>query len=109
MSRELAVHSRLGVTRSAREDRAIVKQARALERRAIAVRAEDVARRQVASGRMRDIRDLSEDALEAGGEIGDCLAYEAERRPFFARELSDLASTGVRGLKGELRRYVEEG
>lgn len=92
-----------------RQERALVKHATALQQRAMAVRAEDAARRYVATGRMHDIKRLTRDALEAGGEIGDCLAYEASARPYFARELADIASTGARGLKTELAYFVEEG
>jgi hypothetical protein len=90
-------------------DRALVKHAKALQRRAMEVRAQDAARRFVATGRMQDIRELTTDALEAAGEIGDVLAEEAQARPFFARELADIASTGARGLKTELRSYIEDG
>ncbi|MGH2911019.1 MAG: hypothetical protein ACRDJ3_00940, partial [Solirubrobacteraceae bacterium] len=55
------------------------------------------------------IRDLTENALEAGSEIAHRLAYEASARPFFARELADIASTGARGLKTELAYFIEEG
>jgi predicted lactoylglutathione lyase len=60
-----------------------------------------------ATAAQHDIRDLTEDALEAGGEIAACLESEVQARPFFARELADIASTGARGLKAELRNYVE--
>jgi hypothetical protein len=93
---------------SRKEQRALIKQANAFQRRALEVRAEDVARRQVASGRMHDIGGLSDDALAIGGQIGDRLAYEASDRPFFARELADIASTGAHGLKTELAYYIEE-
>lgn len=99
-------HGGLALTR---DGRAIAKRAKAEQRWALEVRAEDASRRYVASHRMRDIRDLTEDALEAGGEIADRLAYEASARPFFARELADIASTGARGLKGELAYFIEEG
>jgi uncharacterized membrane protein len=89
------------------ERRALIKHATAAQQQAMAVRAEDAARRHVAAGRLHDIRDLTEDALEAGGEIAACLESEVQARPFFARELADIASTGARGLKAELRNYVE--
>jgi hypothetical protein len=94
---------------SRKERRDLVKQANAFQRRALEVRAEDVARRQVASGRMHDIGGLTDDALAIGGQIGDRLAYEASDRPFFARELTDIASTGAHGLKTELDFFIREG
>lgn len=78
-----------------------------MRRHAVARRAEDAMRRELASGRMKDIASLTKDALECGGEIGDVLADEAQARPFFARELADIATTGLRGLRSELRDYVE--
>lgn len=92
-----------------RKDRAIVKHTKALQRCAMEIRAEDAARRYVATGRMHDIRELTKDALEAAGEIGDCLAYEASVRPYFIRELEGIASTGARGLKTELAYFIEDG
>jgi hypothetical protein len=92
-----------------RAERALIKHATALQQQAMAVRAEDAARRHVAAGRLHDIRDLTEDALEAGGEIAACLESEAQARPFFVRELGDIAATGARGLKTELAYFIEEG
>lgn len=110
MSRDLSVRSQLGALAMTRhQERGLVKQAKALQRDALEVRAEDVARGYIARGRIRDIRRLSFDALEAGSEIGACLESEAARRPFFARELADIASTGARGLKTELAYFIEEG
>jgi hypothetical protein len=94
---------------SRKEQRNLIKQANALQRRTLEVRSEDAGRRQVASGRMHDIGGLTDDALVIGGQIGDRLAYEASDRPFFARELTDIASTGARGLKTELDYYIQEG
>jgi len=91
------------------EARGLVKQTKALQRDALEVRAEDAFRRYVATGRMHDIKRLTAFALQAGGEIGDCLAYEASVRPYFARELSEIASTGASGLKTELAYFIEEG
>ncbi len=99
-------HAGLALTR---DGRAVAKRAKAEQRWALEVRAEDASRRYIARGRMRDIRDLTEDALQAGGEIADRLAYEASARPFFAHELTGIASTGARGLKGELVYFIEEG
>ena len=93
---------------SRKEQRDLIKQANAFQRRALEVRAEDVARRQVATGSMHDIGGLTSDALAIGGQIGDRLAYEASDRPFFARELRGIASTGARGLETELGYYIEE-
>ncbi|MGC2373118.1 MAG: hypothetical protein WA484_04505 [Solirubrobacteraceae bacterium] len=92
-----------------RDERGVIKYAKALQRRALEVRAEDAARRHVATGRMHDIKWLTKDALEAGGEIADVFAEEVQARPFFARELGGIASTGARGLKTELAYYIEEG
>jgi hypothetical protein len=92
-----------------RDERAVLKHAKALHRRALEVRSEDAARRYVATGRTHDIKRLTKDALEAAGEIGDRLAFEAQARPFLARELEDIASTGLRGLKAELAFFIEEG
>jgi hypothetical protein len=104
----LPVPARLEALARVKEERGLVKQAKALRRRAMEIRNEDAARRYIALGRMQDVRRLTEDALEAGGEIADCLAAQAWRRPFFARELEEIASTGARGLKAELRFYIEE-
>ena len=93
---------------SRKEQRDLIKQANASQRRALEVRAEDVARRQLATGRMHDIGGLTDDALAIGGQIADRLAYEASARPFFASELADIASTGARGLKTELGYFIEE-
>jgi hypothetical protein len=108
MSRNLPIAVPRGSLALSREERALVKHAKALQRRANAVRAEDAARRYVTSGRMQDIGDLTEDALAIGGDIGDRLAVEVSARPFFARELADIASTGTHGLKAELRSYIQE-
>jgi hypothetical protein len=105
----LPIPSRPGVLATIHQDRQLAKRAAGLERRAMEVRAEDVARRYVAAGRMNDIKGLTSDALEAAGEIADVLACEVQAKPFFARELSEIASTGARGLKTELAYYVEEG
>jgi hypothetical protein len=109
MPRNQLVSVRRGVLATTPKDRALVKQAKALQRRALEVRAEDAFRRYVAGGRMQDTRELTEDALEAGGEIADRLAVEVAARPFFADELADIASTGARGLRAELRGYIEDG
>ena len=98
-------HGRLVPTSA---DRALVKHAKALQRQAMAIRAEDAARRYVATGRMQDIGDMTEDALEIGGDIADHVAAKIAARPFFARELADIASTGARGLNTELRSYIQE-
>lgn len=90
-----------------KEERAVARRVATLRGRAIERRAEDALRRELASRRMRDIKSLTKDALEAGGEIADVLADEVQTRPFFARELADIAGTGARGLKSELRGYVE--
>jgi hypothetical protein len=108
MRRDLALRSTRGVLVRTREDRALVQHLEAVERRTIARRAEDVARRELSAGRMGDIVQVTDDALEAGGEIGARLEEEVRSRPYFARELVDIAATGARGLKSELRRYVGE-
>lgn len=107
MSRELSTRPQPGTLATIREERAVARRIRSLEAQAIERRAEDALRRELTSGRMKDIKSLTKDALEAGGEIADVLADEAQARPFFARELADIASTGARGLKAELRSYVE--
>lgn len=107
MSYELSTRPHLGALAIVREERAVARRIRALQGQAIERRAEDALRRDLASGRMKDIKSLTADALEAGGEIADVLADEVQTRPFFARELADIASTGARGLKAELRGYVE--
>jgi hypothetical protein len=99
-------HGRIAMTR---QERALIKHATALQQRAMAVRAEDAARRYVARGRIHDIRALSKDALQAAGDIADVLAEEVQARPFFTQELAGIASTGARGLKTELAYYIEEG
>lgn len=104
----LPVPVRLEALAKIKEDRGLIKQAKALRRLAMAVRHEDEARRYITLGRMRDIRDLTEDALEAAGEIGDCLKTQVVASPFYARELEGIASTGAHGLKAELRYYIEE-
>ena len=86
MSANQLVPSRLAVLATTRDKRAIVKHAKALQRCALEVRAEDAARSYIARGRIGDIQRLTQDALEAAGEIGDCLAYEASVRPYFIRE-----------------------
>jgi hypothetical protein len=105
----LPVPIRLEALARSYEARGLVKHAKALQRRALEIRAEDAARLYVARGRTRDIRDLTNDTLQAAGEIGDRLAYEASLRPYFARELADIASTGAHGLKAELAYFIEEG
>jgi hypothetical protein len=109
VTRELSIRTQHGALATIREERAVARRIRALEGQAIERRAEDALRRELASGRMKDIKSLTKDALEAGGEIADVLADEVQARPFFARELADIASTGARGLKAGLRGYVEEG
>lgn len=107
-SPNLPVPVRRGGLALSHKDRAAIKHEKALERRAKEVRAEDAARCYVASGRMHDIKWLTKEALVGGGEIADVLAEEAEARPFFARELGGIASTGARGLNTELAYYIEE-
>lgn len=107
MSRELSIRPRPGALATIRKERSIARRVGNIQGVAIERRAEDALRRELASGRMKDIKSLTEDALEAGGEIADVLAEEAQAHPFFARELADIASTGARGLKAELRGYVE--
>jgi hypothetical protein len=104
----LPVPYRLEALARSYETRGLVKQAKALQRRALEVQAEDAARRYVASSRMHGIKRLTKDALEAGGEIADVFAEEVQARPFLARELGGIASTGARGLKTELAYYIEE-
>jgi hypothetical protein len=106
VSHELSVLPRRGVL-ATKEERAVARRIGALQGKAIERRAEDALRRELASGRIKDIRSLTKDALEAGGEIADVLVEEVQARPFFGRELADIASTGARGLKSELRGYVE--
>lgn len=107
MSRELSTRPQHRALATIREERAVARRIGNLQGVAIERRAEDAVRRGLASGRMKDIESLTKDALEAGGEIADVLAEEAQAHPFFARELADIASTGARGLKAELRGYVE--
>jgi hypothetical protein len=106
VNRELSVSSRLGVL-ATKEERAIARRIGALQGKAIERRAEDALRRELASGRIKDITSLTKDAVEAGGEIADVLVEEVQARPFFGRELADIARAGARGLKSELRGYVE--
>jgi len=108
MRKDLALRSTRGVLVRSREDRALVQRLEAVERRTIARRAEDVARRELSGGRMGDIALVTDDALEAAREIGARLEEEVRSRPYFAPELVDIAATGARGLKSELRRYVGE-
>jgi hypothetical protein len=97
----------LAMTR--KQERSLARYAGALQRRALEIRAADAARRYIATGRMHDIRELTKDALEAGGEIAGTLEDEARRRPFFAAELEGIARTGVRGLNTELECFTEDG
>jgi hypothetical protein len=97
----------LAMTR--KQERSLARYAGALQRRVMEVRVQDAARHQIATGRMHDIRDLTQDALQAGGEIAGTLEDEARRRPFFAAELEGIARTGVRGLKTELECFIEDG
>jgi hypothetical protein len=105
----LPVPARLEVLARSYESRGLIKHAKALQRRAMEIRAEDAARRYIATNRMHDIRELTKDALEAAGEIAGTLEDEARRRPFFAAELEGIAATGARGLKTELAYFIEEG
>ncbi|HEY4811000.1 MAG TPA: hypothetical protein VIH71_08090 [Solirubrobacteraceae bacterium] len=109
MPRNQLVPISRGALVTTRAERALIKHAITMQQQAMAVRAEDAARRYVAAGRLQDIGDLTEDALEAGGEIAARLESEAQARPFFARELADIAATGARGLKTELAYFIEEG
>ena len=107
MSRNLPVRSRLVGIALTREERAIARQVGSLHAQAVARRTEDALRRELASGRIGDVESLTKDALEAGGEVAAVLADGVQAHPFFARELADIASTGARGLKAELRGYIE--
>ena len=81
MSRELPVPVRLEALARSYEARGLVKHTKALQRRALEFRAEIAAHRYVATGRMHDTRELTKDALAAGGEIGDCLAARSQPDP----------------------------
>jgi hypothetical protein len=107
MPRNQLVPTNRGALVMSRAERALIRHATTVQQQTMAVRVEDAGRHYIARGRLHDIRDLTEDALEAGGEIADVLAEQVQARPFFARELADIASVGARGLKGELRGYVE--
>jgi hypothetical protein len=107
MSRSQLVPVGRGALIMTRAERALAKRAADAQAAAIASRADDALRRELTAGRMKDTASLTKGALEDAGEIGDVLAEEVQARPFFARELADIATTGLRGLKAELRDYIE--
>lgn len=88
-----------------REDRALVKYVAAAQRHAVAVRAEDAARREVIAGRMTDTAALTHYALDHSIGIAARVEVEAQARPFAASAIAQVGSAGIQQLERQLRSY----
>jgi hypothetical protein len=91
-----------------REDRALVKHVAAAQRRALAARAEDAARREITRGRMADTATLTYCALHHGVGIAAHVEAEAHARPFAAAAVAQLGTVGIQQLERHLRSYGED-
>jgi hypothetical protein len=91
-----------------REERQAAKLINAIDSELLVRRATDIARRDLANGRMSDIGTLTDHALSEGGHIAGRLAAEAENHPHAIQTLSELAEAGIRGLRRELGGFTED-
>jgi hypothetical protein len=86
-------------------DRRLMKHVADAQRRALAVRAEDAARREVLRGRMADTATLTDCALNHGVGIAAHVEAEAQARPFAAAAVAQLGAVGIQQLERHLRSY----
>jgi hypothetical protein len=104
----LPVPSSRGALVMSRAERAVVKQAAAVQAELFYARAIDVARRERATGRMADTGIATRYAMAEGTAIADDLVERAARNPWAAQALSGIAEDGIRGLRQELRALQED-
>ncbi len=101
----LTHRSALAMTRA---ERALIKQAGAIEAELFVARAYDVARRERANGRASDIGIATRHGLGEGDAIVSDLEERIERRPRAARALEGIAEDGIHGIRRELRKLQED-
>ncbi len=89
-------------------ERALLRQAEAIQGELFIDRAYDVARRERATGRMGDIGIATRYGLSEGDAIAGDLEERLERRPWAAKALSGIAEDGIQGIRGELRKLQED-
>jgi hypothetical protein len=91
-----------------RAERALIKQAGAIQAELFLARAYDVARRERANGRVSDIAIATRHGLSEGDAIVSDLEERIERRPRAAKALEGIAEDGIHGIRRELRRLQED-
>ena len=101
------VPSRLGTLAMTRQERALIKQAGAIQAELFIARAYDVARRERATGRMSDMGIATRHGIDEGDAIVDELEERIERHPRAAKALGGIGEDGIHGIRRELRKLGE--
>jgi hypothetical protein len=91
-----------------RRERALVRQAGAIQAELFLARAYDVARRERTNGRVSDIAIATRHGLSEGDAIVSDLEERIERRPRAAKALEGIAEDGIHGIRRELRKLQED-
>jgi hypothetical protein len=99
---------RRGVLATTLKERALIKQAEAIQGELFVARAYDVARREQTTGRTSDIAIATHHGLAEGDGIVEDLEERIERRPRAAKALGGIAEDGIQGIRRELRKLQED-
>lgn len=104
----LPVPYRPGGLLPTRRERALIKQAEAIQGELFIARAYDVARRERTNGRVSDLGIATRHGLAEGDGIVGELEERIERRPRAAKALGGIAEDGIQGIRRELRKLQED-
>jgi hypothetical protein len=91
-----------------RHDRDIAKRVGEIQGELFVERARDVARRDLAKGRMSDIHDVTDHALSEGLGIMEDYKANNDAAPFVNDALRGIAEDGMLGIRQISRRFSRE-
>ncbi len=91
-----------------RAERALIKQAGAIQAELLLARAYDVARRERTNGRVSDTGIATRHGLGEGDAIVSDLEERIDHRPRAAKALEGIAEDGIHGIRRELRKLQED-
>jgi hypothetical protein len=100
--------TRRGTLVMTRQERALIKQAGAIQAELFIARAYDVARRERATGRISDMGIATRHGIDEGDAIVSELEERIERHPRAAKALGGIAEDGIHSIRRELRKLGED-
>jgi hypothetical protein len=106
MSKNLPARRSSGLFAALRSDTP-AKEVAAIQEAAFLERANDASRRDLAQLRMADVAALAHSGIDHAGDVADHMVAKAERNPYAAAAVSQIAESAIHGLDRELRRYIE--